>query len=151
METSIPDSVNEGDKFSIDWATSFNLEAPQDKTKAKDWINYGNQLSRIGLYKEAVAAFDEAIKLNGDLEQAWYARGLALSYNQEYQKAFESFDKATQIHPQFYQAWRWRGLLLLGFLNNPEEALKSFDKAIAINKRDFTLQSWRGASVSLLQ
>ncbi|WP_261225754.1 serine protease [Ancylothrix sp. D3o] len=144
LETSIPASVDENDKFSIYFTELFKLKIPQDKTKAKDWINYGNQLWRIELYKEAIAAFEEAIKLNRDLDQAWYARGLALSYNREYQKGFESFDKATKINPKFYQSWRWRGGLLSQYLNNPEEALKSFDKAISINNQDFTLHLSRG-------
>jgi tetratricopeptide (TPR) repeat protein len=144
VETSIPAAVKEGDKFSIVLTQLFNVEAPQDKTKIKDWINYGNQLWRIGLHEEAVAAFDEAIKLNLKSYQAWYARGLALKDNQEYQKAFESFDEATKINPKFYQAWRGRGVLLSETLNKPEEALKSFDKAIDINNQDFTLHLFRG-------
>jgi tetratricopeptide (TPR) repeat protein/S1-C subfamily serine protease len=151
VETSIPAAVKEGDKFSIFLTQLFNVEAPQDKTKIKDWINYGNQLWRIGLSEKAVAAFDEAIKLNPKLDQAWYARGLALKDNQEDQKAFQSFDEATKINPKFYQAWRWRGVLLSETLNKPEEALKSFDKAIDINNQDFTLHFFRGNVLSELK
>ena len=86
----------------------FTAKKPSKGGKEKDWVNYGNQLWRLFEFEEAVAAFDEAIKLNPDFEQAWYARGLALDWQGEYQAAVASFDKATEINYSFYQAWRKR-------------------------------------------
>ena len=142
VESEVPPRLNRGEITAIREAL-FTAKKPSKGAKAKDWVNYGNQLWRLFEFKEAVAAFDKARKLNPDFEEAWYARGLALIEQEEYQAAVASFDKATEINPSFYQAWRKRGEALY-LLKQYEEALASFDKAIALNPKDFILYGSRG-------
>jgi len=131
----------------------FTVEKPSKNAKATDWVNYGNNLWRLEKYEEAVAAFDEAIKLKPSFEQAWYARGLALKSQQsklKFQETFASFDKATEINPSFYQAWRERGSALLMLQRYPE-GLASVDKAISLNSEDSSLYYLRGMGLVLLE
>jgi len=50
--------------------TLFTAQKPAKTGSAIDWVNYGNKLWRLEEYEEAVAAFDEAIKLKPKFEQA---------------------------------------------------------------------------------
>ena len=149
VEESAPPSMSIEELFLIS-ASLFAGEKPSKGAQEKEWVNYGNKLWRLFEYEEAVAAFDEAIKLNPDFEEAWYARGLALSWQEEYQAAVASFDKATEINPNFYQAWRERGEALYMLKRYPD-ALASFDKAIALNSQDSVLYMLRGQLLEELE
>ncbi|MBO1349641.1 MAG: tetratricopeptide repeat protein [Hormoscilla sp. GUM202] len=142
VEESVPLPLNRAEKTAIREAL-FAAKKPPKGAKANDWVNYGNQLWRLFEYEDAVAAFDEAIKLNPYFEEAWYARGLALIVQRENQASLASFDKATEINPSFYQAWRQRGEALY-FLKQYPEALASVDKAIAIEPKDSILYFLQG-------
>jgi len=156
VEESIPPPLNRGEITAIREAL-FTAKKPSKGAKEEEWVNYGNQLWRFCQCLceceesvEVVAAFDEAIKLNSDFDEAWYARGLALIWQGQYQAAVESFKKATEISPNFYQAWRERGEALYS-LKRYTEALASVDKAIAINPKDFVLYLLRGELLQELE
>jgi len=149
VESSAPPPLKRGEVTAIREAL-FTAKKPPRNGKATDWINYGNQLWRLFKYEGAVAAFDEAIKLKPELEQAWYGRGLALIWQGKNQESFASFDKATEINPRLYEAWRERGEALIGLKRYPE-ALASFDKAIEINRKDSVLYLLRGGMLQELK
>ncbi|MBC6480408.1 MAG: tetratricopeptide repeat protein [Hormoscilla sp. GM7CHS1pb] len=138
------------EKISAIRKTLFTAQKPAKSGSAIDWVNYGNQRWRLFDYKEAVAAFDEAIKRKPKFEQAWYARGLALKEQEKYQAAMASFDEATEINPKFYEAWRERGDAL-NLLQRYREALASLDKAININPKDSGLYLLRGFMLQNLE
>jgi eukaryotic-like serine/threonine-protein kinase len=61
-------------------------------------LNLGNALASLGRDDEALAAFDEAIRLKEDYAEAHNARGAALARKKEYGKALEAHYKALAIH-----------------------------------------------------
>jgi tetratricopeptide (TPR) repeat protein len=67
-----PQRITEADKQSIA-KNLFELEPPGRNSTEIDWFNYGNNLMRIQRPQEAIAAFDEAIKIKPDFYQAYYA------------------------------------------------------------------------------
>lgn len=133
---------------------AYQATANQKSTQqmsAVDWLNYGNQMSRISLPAFALEAYNQSIKLKPDFYPAWYARGLLmLRIKGDNQAAFEAFDKATKIEPTFYPAWRGRGSAL-NQLKRYKEAVESYDKAIQLNPKDVTLQQVRSAVQQELQ
>ena len=149
VESSAPPPLKRGEVTAIREAL-FTAKRPPRGAKATDWINYGNQLWRLFEYEEAVAAFDEAIELKPELEQAWYGRGLALKSQEKYREAVASFDKATEINPRLYEAWRERGEALYRLKQYPE-ALAFIDKAINIKQEDWVLYWWRGLMLKKLE
>ena len=42
------------------------------------WYNYGNALTNLGRYEEAVASYDKATAINPNHDLAWYNRGNTL-------------------------------------------------------------------------
>src|SRR5919202_87068 len=133
---------------------AYQATANQKSTQqmsAVDWLNYGNQMSRISLPAFALEAYNQSIKLKPNFYPAWYARGLLmLRIKGDNQAAFEAFDKATKIEPTFYPAWRGRGSAL-NQLKRYKEAVESYDKAIQLNPKDLTLQQVRSAVLRELQ
>jgi tetratricopeptide (TPR) repeat protein len=133
-----PQHITEADKQSIA-KNLFELEPPGRNSTEIDWFNYGNDLTRIERYQEAIAAFDEAIKIKPDFYQAYYAKGQfagaqdnkkisskMLSGEDQGMKGFKEatvasfqsalktlpyFQKAVEIKPDFYPAWKHIGLL----------------------------------------
>lgn len=128
-----------------------NQKANKDSLSAVDWLNYGNQMSRIVLPEFALEAYNQSVKIKPDFYPAWYARGLLmLRIKGDNQEAFKSFDKVTNIEPTFYPAWRGRGSAL-SKLKQYKEALASYDKAIELNPNDVGLQEVKGAVLREMQ
>jgi len=42
---------------------------------AEEWLNQGIALGNQGKFDEAIQAFDEAIRINPQLAEAWYNKG----------------------------------------------------------------------------
>lgn len=116
---------------------------------AEDWLIYGDFLWRIFRYDQAIAAYDQAIKLDENFYLAWYAKGIAFSFKGDYPAAIVAFDRVTQIQPDFDKAWRQRGHALF-HSEKYQEAIASFDRSIALNPKDFYLYVERGFALDEL-
>lgn len=116
---------------------------PKKSANAIDWLNYDNQLWRLGNHQAAIQAFDKAIQLKPNLYEAWYAKGETLTNQKKYKDAILFFEKATQINRNFALVWKLRGLNLLN-LSRYKEALASFDQATQLQPNDFGNQLWQG-------
>jgi len=143
----------------------FQAKAPTGEGTAIEWLNYGNRLWRIGKDEKAIRAFEQAIQLQSDFYQAYYAKGQAFvaqayddlqkegtneqAIQEKFEEAFTAFEEATSINPNFYEAWRDRAVVLSELERN-QEALTSINKAIDINPEDFILHYERGWILSNL-
>ncbi|MFZ1028394.1 MAG: tetratricopeptide repeat protein, partial [Limnoraphis robusta] len=79
--------------------------------------------------EEAVASWDQAIKIQPDYVDAWTYRGNALVNLGRYEEAVASYDQAIKIKPDFYEAWNNRGNALRKS-GRYEEAVASYEQAI---------------------
>lgn len=70
-----------------------------NNTNPLDWLNQGNKMWRLGQLATASAAYDKALKLDPTLYQAWYGKGLVLTYWQKKEEAIAAYEKALQINP----------------------------------------------------
>ncbi|GET42607.1 tetratricopeptide repeat protein [Microseira wollei] len=96
---------------------------------AIDFFNQGKQLSYLEQHQEAIAAYDQALKINPKYADAWNERGLALYSSQRSEEALAAFDKALEIDPNHYYAWSGRGIALKK-LNRNQAATIAFEKAL---------------------
>ncbi|PHX55607.1 hypothetical protein CP500_010035 [Tychonema bourrellyi FEM_GT703] len=101
-------------------------------------------------YKEALADFEEALKLNSNLPEALSgkntAEGWLLLNEQKYQEALAKFDKAAEIKPDAANAWVAKGDALMNLQKYPE-ALTAYEKATQV-KPDYYL-GWFGQGIAL--
>jgi tetratricopeptide (TPR) repeat protein len=60
-------------------------------------------------YKEAIAEFSRAIKLDSNFIQAYENRGVAKFYLSDYKGAIDDYNKALEINPDDYNTYGRRG------------------------------------------
>ncbi|WP_054469772.1 tetratricopeptide repeat protein [Planktothricoides sp. SR001] len=148
VETTAPPEVDQDQNTRlIAQAVTVTLKkTPNNDTSAKDWINYGNQLWRAGMYQLAAGAFSQAILLDINSYAAWYGRGLALMAENRHREAVQSFELAIASDKEntHYEALREKGKTLFK-LKQYSEALASIDQAIQRNNQDAVLYIIRGA------
>ena len=94
--------------------------------------NRGEKLRKSQRYEEAIAAYNQAIKIKPDYSEAWYAKASLLYQLQRYEEAVVAYEKIIQIQPEEAHAWFVRGWIL-GELQRFEKAIASYDKAIEID------------------
>ena len=127
--TTAPKKLTEVEINSLQNHALFTVEKPQQNANEFDWLNYGNQLWRLGRDSEAISALLQAIKLKPDFHQAYYAQGLALFSQKKYDEAVAALDQATKIKPDYYEAWKFKSQVLYS-LEKYSSALAAIDEAI---------------------
>jgi tetratricopeptide (TPR) repeat protein len=79
-------------------------------------------ITRLNEYEDAIATFDNAVRINPDDPSAWFSRGIALNNLGRYEEAIASYEKALQLDPDNRQTWYNIGNTLL-ITGNHKEAL----------------------------
>jgi tetratricopeptide (TPR) repeat protein/S1-C subfamily serine protease len=139
VETNIPVALD-GEKLRSVNLVRTNIPIPNDTSSTEQWIEYGNQLYRLGEYPKAVSAFDRAIALQPKSLDGYYGKGLALGNTNDTSATLVAFDKAIALVPtgnqsKFYYLWKYRSIVLreLGNLNG---ALIAVSEAIRLEPED---------------
>jgi tetratricopeptide (TPR) repeat protein/S1-C subfamily serine protease len=137
-----PDNLDDKKLKSVNLVRN-NLADPKDSTDADQWIQYGNQLYRLGKYPDAVKAFDRAIALQPDSLDAYYGKGLALASKKDYVAALGAFDRAIKLVPpakssEFYYLWKYRSMSQRD-LGRYSAALTTISDAIKLEPNDISL------------
>jgi CHAT domain-containing protein/tetratricopeptide (TPR) repeat protein len=119
----------------------------KEKDEAEVWFARGNAQGNLGQYEEAIASYNEAIRLRPDLPEAYNNRGLAQGNLGQDEEAIASYNEAIRLRPDFPDAYLNRGVAQRN-LGQHEEAIASYDAALIL-KRDFW-EAWvmRGQAVN---
>lgn len=139
------------------------------ENNVEKWYKSGQELERTGAWQAAIDAYDQAIKLNPDYEEAWCAKCKALSnenlklageeQNITFTNAIQACDKALDLDPTSARSWSGKGFVLYqefivtadtGKLN---ESLQAYEKAIEVADSDTSAlaEAWRGKGTVLSQ
>jgi tetratricopeptide (TPR) repeat protein len=119
-----------------------NISEPTNPS-VDQWIEYGNQLSRLGRSADSVKAFDRAITLTPNLLDAYYGKGLALRSQGNWVATLAAFDQAIALIPSenqssYYYLWKHRSMALK-HLQRYTEALVAISYAIKLEPQDTSL------------
>ena len=98
------------------------FEVPNNNdTNPLNWLNQGNKMWRLGQLALAYAAYEKALQLDAQLYQAWYGKGLVLTYWKRSQEALAAYEQALKINPNSDTAKKLRDKLQesLGVRNTP--------------------------------
>ncbi len=118
-------------------------------SKAGQHVQDGAQLLQTGRFDEALAKFDEAIRLEDDLTEAYNGRGLAYLESGQPLKAIQDFDKAIQLDPKYAPAYNNRGAAYMN-LDQPQRAVVELTEAIRLNAQYAGAYAWRALASTLL-
>ena len=84
------------------------------------------------LWADAIASYDEAIRLDPEYVDAYYNRGLAYSKIAETSKAIDDLTEAIRLDPEHGPAYGKRGALRAN-LGQIREAFEDLDEAIRLD------------------
>jgi Flp pilus assembly protein TadD len=93
--------------------------------------NLGVVYKRLGLLPEAVAAYQQAIKIQPQYPEAYYNLGLALREQGAFRQAEDAYRRALDSAPGFRDANYNLAVLYDLYLNEPEKAIKHYETYLA--------------------
>jgi tetratricopeptide (TPR) repeat protein/S1-C subfamily serine protease len=118
------------------------------------WLNYGNQLWRLGYHVQAIEAMKKAIDKDPNLWQVYYNVGLIGHFEQLDSIALLAINKAIENKSTFYHSYLVKGLILqqLEQYTNALQTLTIGIKEAEIqNIQDFSLYLLRGEILTNLK
>jgi tetratricopeptide (TPR) repeat protein len=89
-----------------------------------------------GDYDQAIANFDEVIKLFPKLDSAHATRGLAYFYKGDYDRAIAGYDQALKLNPTKDIFYENRGRVYFG-KGEFDHAIADFDQALKLNPKNY--------------
>lgn len=119
---------------------------PKDET---GFLLRGTQRNAAGEYALARADFDEVIRRNPKLAEAYLGRAGALGGLELYDLALKDLDQAIALNSKLQQAYHFKGILLF-HMNEYERATDALTKAIELNPEDTEAWFHRGGAWALL-
>ena len=127
--------------------------APVDESDlavAKTRFDAGVSFQEAGRIPEAIAEYDEAIRLNSRDANAYNNRGNAYYGLGRHERAIEDYDEAISLDPQSADAYYNRGVARYD-LGRYELAVKDYDEAIRLNPQDTDAYNNRGLAYAGLE
>ncbi len=131
------------------WAVPISVEAMPSVTRedlqpqlthlreAEAYNNRGVDLAEQGKFKDAIAAFNRAIKIHPTYENAHNNLGLAFGSQDKFLEAVAAFNRALEINPKNFETYNNLGIAL-GSQGKFLEAVAAFNQAIQINPSEPT-------------
>lgn len=123
-------------------SASDNISAA-NKSNPSEWLDKGNALRKMGMYDEAINAYNRAIDLNPELAEPWYNNGVALFDQGRYNESIEAYDRAIDLNPKWALPWYGKGKSL-DQLGLHEDALEAYDVAVELNLASAKQKSDKG-------
>jgi tetratricopeptide (TPR) repeat protein len=109
-----------------------NKETPSVPQKTKEqWLNEGTALYNLKRYDEAIAAYEQAIRLGPNYASAYYGKGLALYNLKHYDEAIAAYEQAIRLDPNYAFAYHCKSVAL--------DNLKRYDEALAASEQAIRL------------
>jgi tetratricopeptide (TPR) repeat protein len=97
------------------------------KTK-EEWLQDGNALNELKRYEEALAACEQAIRLDPNNAYAYTNKGIALNGLRRYEEALAACDQAIRLDPNNAYAYSGKGYALER-LGRKKDAQQAFERA----------------------
>jgi tetratricopeptide (TPR) repeat protein len=98
----------------------------------EQWLYVGNDHYKAGHCDEAVAAYEQAMRLDPNYALAYSNKGFVLCEFQRYDEALTVYEQAIRLDPDSALAYNNRGQALVN-LQRYEEALVAYEQAIRLD------------------
>ena|GEM_PF-5699153 len=112
----------------------------RDPSDKRAWNSLGVCLKKFGELKDALEAYDKALKIDPNYAIAWYNKGNCLDIMSHFEEALKCYKKAAELDSSIEEIWDSMGLThkKLGYF---QKAIENFDKALEIKPDDIDV--WR--------
>jgi tetratricopeptide (TPR) repeat protein len=120
------EELKKGAKESIDYINN---------TKAIEYYNKGNELSKAGNFDEAIKNYDLSLAINNKDPKTYYQKGLTFSKMNKDEDAVNALNQAVAVDNSFDLAY----LALAGIMTKKsqfEDAIKNYEKVLAVSSND---------------
>ena len=84
--------------------------APSSPESKEAFVKGLMSLSQYGQYNESLNYFDEALALNQNFTEAWFAKGVAFHNLKNYDEAIKCYDRALLLNPADPGVWYMKGI-----------------------------------------
>jgi len=122
------------------WGASDTEEQSNGLSEAEKHYNAGVELQEQGRYEEAIAEYDEVIRLNPQLALAYGNRGGAYSDLGQLQRAIQDYDEAISLNPHYAKAYVNRALAYT-HLGDDTKAQQDVGRAVELGWDSVTLKA----------
>src|SRR5439155_1269934 len=101
----------------------------------QEWLDEGYAFHNLKCYEEALAAYEQAIRLDPNYAMAYYNKGFVLSSRSRYEEALTAFEQTLRLDPNNAGAYCLKGNAL-SYFKRYEEALTALEQAIRLDPDD---------------
>ncbi|MCL2501718.1 MAG: tetratricopeptide repeat protein [Bacteroidales bacterium] len=128
-------------------AGNMGLNAQYDR---QQFFYHGRQMLIEGKYPQAIESFNMLIRLDANLYEAYFFRGIAKYNLGDFVGAQIDFDRTLSINPVFTPGFHYRAITL-SRMGKYDEALKDLEEAVALRPSYTGLYFSRGVTFLLSQ
>ena len=111
--------------------------------------NQGDANANLEQYEEAIADYDQALRVQPDNMLAYIHRGLAKARMGDFEEAIIDFNQALELEPDNESAYINRGLAKYN-LGRSQEAIADYDQALNLQPDSVLAYYNRGAGKGLI-
>lgn len=123
----------------MDWQRALDLEPENPRSN----IILSNLLRERREFVKALAAAQEAVRLNPGYYEAYYQRGNIYSQRNQPEKAIEDYTEAIHLNPRFAMAYTNRGNIRQ-MMGDYSGAVADYNEALRLNPRTPNVYNNRG-------
>jgi tetratricopeptide (TPR) repeat protein len=121
----------------------------QVQKSKEQWLKEGSLLLNLKRYAEALAAYEQAIRLDPNHAAAYREKGYALSRLKRYAEALAAYEQAIRLDPNDAVAYANKGGVLSN-LKLCEEALAAYEQAIRLDPNHESAYTNKGYALQKL-
>jgi serine/threonine protein kinase len=111
-------------------------------------FNKANDLEQKKQYVEALATYNEVLKIFPNSAKAWYVKAYTLSKLKRIDEMLDSCDRAIKLDPKFVDALNCKGVAF-NDLKRYEEAIQAYEQLLEIEVDDY--DAWNNKGETLLK
>ncbi len=115
----------------------------------EEWVTVGSDHFNAGRFTEALAAFEQAIRLDATFARAYYNKGVILENLKRYAEALAAYEQALRLNPTYALAHQGKGAAL-GNLGRNAESLVAYEQALRLDPTNVLAHQGKGATLGNL-
>jgi tetratricopeptide (TPR) repeat protein len=124
-----------------------SLLASRSRKTKEEWLEKGYAFHKLEWYEEALAAYDQAIRIDPNYTAAYNSKGYTFRDLKRCEEALAAYDQAIHIDPNDAIAYNNRGYALYD-LKRYHEALTAYDQAIVLDPNFVNAYNGKGYALT---